>query len=204
MAHFFDSCASVLDPTGSVKISLVQGQEKRWDIAVQAKRSGLNLIKVHIFREEQYDGYVCKRNTRGQSFKNVHTKRHTASRMQSCSWEFSRQDSCFNGDLEALVKLVLDGTEAVVFTGSEPLTSLNEQSSTSDIVPLKSNPPNDTSSKDAVESLVSDVAKLEIKESPKTIRSQAPSDLKCPYCSKKLLSSRAYHQHVHMVYNSLI
>jgi hypothetical protein len=50
-----------MSPVGRVMITLVRGQEVRWDIAVQAKRSGLNLMRVSLFKEDAFEGYVCKR-----------------------------------------------------------------------------------------------------------------------------------------------
>jgi Domain of unknown function (DUF2431) len=186
MAHFFDSCAQVLSPNGRVKISVIDGQETRWDIGTQARRSGLNLVKCTRFREEMFEGYVCKRNKNSESFKNIHTKRHTSSEMRSCSWEFSREASCFDGYIAALTRKVLGGMEEVIFTGPVPIETKN-----------KSLQEPQTGKLDQISSMTNGMKSLKVDR--KSQKKVAPADLKCPQCSKILSCTRAWHQHVHMV-----
>ncbi|TPX47582.1 hypothetical protein SeMB42_g02098 [Synchytrium endobioticum] len=75
MAHFFKSCADVLAPNGHVCVSLVSGQEERWDLVGQANRAGLICLGSDEFIESEWPGYVVKRNTSGHSFKNTKTRR---------------------------------------------------------------------------------------------------------------------------------
>ncbi|KAJ3315896.1 hypothetical protein HDV04_000103 [Boothiomyces sp. JEL0838] len=93
MAHFFHSAASVLEPESIVQISLVQGQEVRWNVHTQAARSQLNIKSIELFNELQWPGYVVKRNKHGGSFKNVHTRRHVRTTMKSCVHTFGFGES---------------------------------------------------------------------------------------------------------------
>ena len=43
MAHFFHSAATALAPGGFISVSLVRGQETRWELVQQAARPGPNL-----------------------------------------------------------------------------------------------------------------------------------------------------------------
>lgn len=104
MAHFFHSAVSVLKDNGSIKLALVQGQEVRWNVFKQAKRSGLEIQEIEIFTESLFEGYVVKRNTRGGSFKNIKTKKHVRTGMQSCVFTFSRQPPKYS-ELEILNRL---------------------------------------------------------------------------------------------------
>jgi hypothetical protein len=88
MAHFFHSAKRALSSTGKIRVSLVQGQETRWNVFVQANRVGMNLEKVEIFDESLWPGYVVKRNKHGGSFKNIHTKKHVRTSMKSCVYTF--------------------------------------------------------------------------------------------------------------------
>lgn len=57
MAHFFNSVASVLHPeTSCVCVSLVEGQEERWDLVKEAARSNLGLRQVALFDETLWPG----------------------------------------------------------------------------------------------------------------------------------------------------
>lgn len=97
MAHFFNSAAAVLHPNGFVCLSLVEGQETRWNIISEAKRSNLILpLKsdalfkqaIEPFMERDWPGYVVKRNKNGQSFKNTKTLKHVGHFMRSFSYSF--------------------------------------------------------------------------------------------------------------------
>ncbi|KAH6562069.1 hypothetical protein BASA50_004197 [Batrachochytrium salamandrivorans] len=120
MAHFFHSVSQVLRPTsengstlppssslsssskksmhgrdksgGQVRVSLVQGQEVRWDLVRQAQRSHLVLESIAWFDESIWPGYVVKRNKHGGSFKNEHTRRHVHTAMKSCYFTFEFGD----------------------------------------------------------------------------------------------------------------
>ncbi|KAJ3276722.1 hypothetical protein HDV01_002775 [Terramyces sp. JEL0728] len=93
MAHFFHSAAQVLEPESAVQISLVQGQEVRWNVHAQAQRSHLNIKSIELFNELLWPGYVVKRNKHGGSFKNVHTRRHVRTWMKSCVHTFGFGES---------------------------------------------------------------------------------------------------------------
>lgn len=78
-----------LDPF--VCISLVRGQEISWKLTEQAQRANLQLTSStppSAFHERRFDGYVCKRNKTGASFKNAKTKRHVARDMTSFIYKF--------------------------------------------------------------------------------------------------------------------
>ena len=45
MAHFFHSVTRCLKPSGFASVSLVQGQDERWEITAQARKMGLALFK---------------------------------------------------------------------------------------------------------------------------------------------------------------
>lgn len=90
MAHFFASVVRVMAPDGFVSITLVQGQETRWDTDARAREAGLGRLETAVFQEDLFPGYVCKRNTTGQSFKNSSTVRHTGSQMRSHAHVFCR------------------------------------------------------------------------------------------------------------------
>ena len=77
MSHFFHSCAPALVPdAGFVAVSLVQGQEQRWDLVRESSRALLGHASFSPFIESDFPGYVCKRNKNGESFKNARTLRH--------------------------------------------------------------------------------------------------------------------------------
>lgn len=70
-------------------------QEIRWDIVAQAMRPGtdLSLSRCTKFHDEDFPGYVCKRNKNGQTFKNVRTRKHVGIDMSSFCYTFSRGDN---------------------------------------------------------------------------------------------------------------
>jgi Zn finger protein HypA/HybF involved in hydrogenase expression len=88
ISHFFHSAKQILSETGRIRVSLVQGQETRWNVFVQAERVGLHLETMEVFDELKWPGYVVKRNTHGGSFKNIHTKKHVRTPMKSCVYTF--------------------------------------------------------------------------------------------------------------------
>ncbi|KAI8855259.1 hypothetical protein BC829DRAFT_428848, partial [Chytridium lagenaria] len=93
MAHFFKSVSDVLrKPSdidgegpaemssrtgGCVVVSLVRGQETRWNLVQEAIRSDLGLTSESpfLFEEGDWEGYVVKRNKHGKSFKNENTRK---------------------------------------------------------------------------------------------------------------------------------
>lgn len=91
LAHFFRSATNALAPGGHVIVSLVRGQETRWGLVEQATRegTGMQLVQCAPFLDEDYPGYVCKRNKNGQTFKNSKTLRHVGVDMSSFSFTFA-------------------------------------------------------------------------------------------------------------------
>ncbi|KAI3652248.1 hypothetical protein MP228_003551 [Amoeboaphelidium protococcarum] len=91
------SCLYAFNPC--IIISLVSGQERRWhlvsDDAVTTTPQRLNLRLAEILPciESDYEGYICKRNKNGQSFKNQHTIKHTRQEMKSFTYRFTRNDA---------------------------------------------------------------------------------------------------------------
>jgi hypothetical protein len=86
--HFFKSALQVLDTRGRIVLSVVQGQETRWQVVEAAEKFGLSLLSLELFDEGEYPGYVVKRNQHGASFKNSKTKRHVGTMMKSFVFEF--------------------------------------------------------------------------------------------------------------------
>ncbi|KAI9003136.1 hypothetical protein BC832DRAFT_593219 [Gaertneriomyces semiglobifer] len=201
MAHFFQSVASVLNPNSplsSVCVSLVEGQETRWDIVAQGARANLGLKQIALFDETLWPGYVVKRNKHGGSFKNMHTKKHTQSDMKSHLFRF--------GFGQALID----------WTGLESAAiDRNILASKSKLIPEHGGG-RDVDSHDIGETLGEAVQKIQrtldstpcspntvkpMKSNRKSRRLAAiPADLVCPHCSKQLTSARGWTQHVHMVH----
>jgi hypothetical protein len=174
MAHFFDSAVSVLSPKGIVRLSLVQGQETRWNVFNQATRSLLNLQEITLFDELLWPGYVVKRNKHGGSFKNLHTKRHVRTIMKSCVYSFSRSAPLYS------VEQAKEKLES--FFGLEFDTTFDMKT---------------------LENVISDLtptASKKILLGKKSKRPDPPLDLKCVYCLKQMANPRSYHQHVHTVH----
>jgi hypothetical protein len=88
LAHFFYSCTQALSPTGIVHVTLVDGQDLKWEVIQQANRHNLFLQSCQLFDESRFDGYIPKRNKTPKSFKNRHTKQHHLSEMHSYTWTF--------------------------------------------------------------------------------------------------------------------
>eukprot|EP00039_Didymoeca_costata_P016129 m.284047 g.284047 ORF g.284047 m.284047 type:complete len:370 (+) comp16339_c3_seq12:1403-2512(+) len=94
MAHFFHSSARHLCDSGHVSVTLVEGQEERWDLVAQAKRPGIGLhsLKRRPFVDNIFPGYICKRNKNSQSFKNTKTKLHVQGQMNSYVYFFQKEE----------------------------------------------------------------------------------------------------------------
>lgn len=102
MAHFLQSSKEVLSgQLSSIIISLVEGQEIRWNLIPQAAALHLYLDGFQEFFEADFPGYQCKRNKNGQSFKNDHTKKHVGTLMRSFFYNFRLSpNSSPKGELE--------------------------------------------------------------------------------------------------------
>lgn len=92
LAHFFAAALIALREGGHVVLSLVEGQEKRWELIGQAARNGLEVVASEPFAACDFPGYECKRNTTGKSFKNLHSQRHVATKMRSWTYHLGRKD----------------------------------------------------------------------------------------------------------------
>ncbi|KAJ8326031.1 hypothetical protein O5D80_005666 [Batrachochytrium dendrobatidis] len=237
MAHFFDSVAQVLRhpkqglPTdkyngGHTRVSLVQGQEVRWDLVRQAQRSQLALESIAWFDESHWPGYIVKRNKHGGSFKNEHTRRHVQTEMKSCYFTFKFGDDGIDPEVFPAAHqqvLAMHGQATVSDSGHS--FCLN-QSNTAEqqnndvnvleaaICNLDLNHSIDNKTALVDNSTTSTVASVltrtttktncsvqPVKGSKKQLRqANVPSNLVCTYCCKQLTSLRAYTQHVHMVH----
>ncbi|KAI8826223.1 uncharacterized protein EV422DRAFT_515823 [Fimicolochytrium jonesii] len=197
MAHFFDSVASVLrrHPLASVCVSLVDGQETRWDVVAQAARSELRLNQVAMFDERLWPGYVVKRNKHGGSFKNGLTRRNHHSEMKSRLFRFGWGEGkvVWKGMEETSVDALLvpgldDGLEAPTETSQTNGTTTGPHPKppkpTLDITPSSPASTTPTSRHTAKQRRLALI----------------PASLTCPHCLKQLDTARGYTQHVHMVH----
>ncbi|KAJ3099485.1 hypothetical protein HDU96_010695 [Phlyctochytrium bullatum] len=247
MAHFFRSVADVLrqprfattdtdasdaarvplHPGGCVVVSLVRGQETRWNLVHEAIRSDLGLTRdsPFLFEESNWDGYVVKRNKHGRSFKNEQTRKHVGTDMRSHGFRFVFGRLGGNAAaVEAAEVPAVDESRGVILKPdvaqeliAEKLAATLKLSSKKAIeTPLESVPapaseksiPADQPSKEqpsqsgpTAESLSKPAPLKNPNISRKELRKSAvPADLKCPHCSKQLTSARAYQQHVHQVH----
>jgi hypothetical protein len=89
LIHFFNSSRQILAPDGVIKITLLRGQELRWEIVNVSNQMGFRLISMDYFDENSLKGYVSKRNMHGKSFKNKHTDR-TGKMMPSFIYQFAK------------------------------------------------------------------------------------------------------------------
>jgi len=91
LSHFFYSVSKVLKQDGMILLSLVKGQETRWNLREIALKAGFHLCRIQEFHETDWPGYIVKRNKCGKSFKNIKTLKHTQSKMKSFMYHFSMQ-----------------------------------------------------------------------------------------------------------------
>ncbi|KAJ3020257.1 hypothetical protein HKX48_001083 [Thoreauomyces humboldtii] len=200
MAHFFESVASVLStsPFACVCVSLVQGQETRWDIVAQAQRSNLGLSQVARFDETLWPGYQVKRNKHGGSFKNLHTRKHTGSEMNSHLFRFARGEPRVSW--EGMAATPIDRTLGEVVLAN-PLSVPTNIIRKGDRIAKENRDPQPGPLVMATATSWSPAAIKPSRSSAKSRRLAAvPADLVCPHCLKQLDSSRGYTQHVHMVH----
>ncbi|KAI8615847.1 hypothetical protein BC830DRAFT_1120807 [Chytriomyces sp. MP71] len=222
MAHFFDSVASVLNPrnpSSSVIVSLVSGQETRWDLVAQALRSNLHLStddSPFPFQESDWKGYVVKRNMHGKSFKNEATKKRMVDDMKSFGFRFVRSDpqaqaAAHESALAALAATGLGKLSLVqdkkkqkeqerqlstacpdAVTSADPIsTDYTVRTRTSVISTHLAGTPTDTSITTATTtSSTLPKTKALLNSLP------LPSPLACPFCAKPFSTPRAYKQHV--------
>ncbi|KAJ3101185.1 hypothetical protein HDU97_001597 [Phlyctochytrium planicorne] len=156
---------------GCVVVSLVRGQETRWNLVQEASRSGLGLTPdcPFLFEETDWDGYVVKRNKHGRSFKNEHTrKQYSASDMRSHGFRFRFGLS----------------VEAPLMEPDAALDKISEALAATVITPVPKTEKNAAAT----------ITAKDLKRGP------IPPDMKCPHCGKQLTSPRAYRQHVHQVH----
>ncbi|KAJ3317819.1 hypothetical protein HDU76_001041 [Blyttiomyces sp. JEL0837] len=197
MAHFCRSVAEVLRPlpTSAAVISLVQGQETRWDIIPQASRSNL-ILDSHDspfkFEESDWKGYVVKRNKHGRSFKNEHTKRvHGEMKSRGYRFVFGKGGFVdFDDKMEVLKDEIDEREDAMVNETAEKLKGLlvnEDKAATSATVNATSTP---TPPQQPYTPHPPPTNKLELKKFP------VPPDFKCPYCQKTMTGLRSYKQHV--------
>ncbi|KAJ3261275.1 hypothetical protein HDU77_000903 [Chytriomyces hyalinus] len=211
MAHFFDSVSAVLNPqnaAASVIVSLVSGQETRWDLVNQAVRSNLVLSVADspfVFTEDDWKGYVVKRNMHGKSFKNEATKKRMVDEMKSHGFRFVRPDASVQRRIQqqqdlhvaadlhkaAIQEVVAQHiAEAEVALAAKGLGALsleeiakekkNKKLTSTDPATLAPNTGN----------VQIPTTKLELNSFP------LPNPLACPYCHKQFPIERAYKQHV--------
>jgi hypothetical protein len=190
MAHFFHSASQVLLPTGKVIISLVQGQETRWDVVDQSKRIGFSLASVDPFVEDHFPGYICKRNKTGQSFKNQATRSHMRSEMPSFIYRF--QLGTVAVELPGIT--VEDPTEELTETFQQQLSLQDQTKAPRRVVTYSP-------------ALLKEHRSLKRSKNSKKQHANNPNALKsndtlyaCPMCSKQLPSLRAASQHYHMIH----
>eukprot|EP00127_Corallochytrium_limacisporum_P002686 Clim_evm122s134 gene=Clim_evmTU122s134 len=95
MAHFLVASRTALTESMNARIvlSLVDGQAERWNLRGQCARAKLVDERTpEHFATNGFPGYICKRNTTGQSFKNIKTREHMGSNMESRIMWFIRGD----------------------------------------------------------------------------------------------------------------
>lgn len=182
ITHLFHSANEVLAKNGAIIITLVSGQETRWELFSGVSRTGFVLMEKILFIENEWPGYVCRRNKTGESFKNTKTKlNHNNCEMQSYMYQFVRRAEMTDVNKKRHDRRCLN---------SEKCTPINDnvEKTPTSIKPVS----------------------IELKKcnSPQYIKKlkaveQVPKDLICTYCSKRLNSTRAYTQHVRAVHELL-
>eukprot|EP00051_Salpingoeca_urceolata_P014207 m.180348 g.180348 ORF g.180348 m.180348 type:complete len:492 (+) comp18013_c0_seq2:137-1612(+) len=170
LAHFFHSVRGQLAEGGTVSVSLVDGQEERWDLKQQAAKQGLRLVREVRFEVEQFDGYVCKRNTYGGSFKNFQTKKQHQSDMPSTEYSF-RMDTVE----AALGALAAAGAGAASNVADNPKTATDTSLGSAGKAARRATTP--------------------LPQGPSTSES-----LECEHCHKLFASKRGLRCHVHQVH----
>ncbi|KAJ3014269.1 UNVERIFIED_CONTAM: hypothetical protein HDU68_000359 [Siphonaria sp. JEL0065] len=192
MAHFFHSVSSVLNSantSSSVVVSLVSGQEIRWDLSGQASRSNLILSASDSpfpFTEQDWPGYVVKRNMHGKSFKNEATKKRMADEMKSFGFRFVRASDLEVGEVPA----VITTTEQLASKLGILTVASNGSVDPADTLVPKYLNPQPAVLIDAPTTTQIPTTKEELNKFP------LPDPLACPYCLKVFLQPRAYKQHV--------
>ncbi|KAJ3210486.1 hypothetical protein HDU67_005251 [Dinochytrium kinnereticum] len=195
MAHFFRSVSEVLrrpDPPaedgkvvqlgGCVVVSLVRGQETRWNLVQEASRSelGLTADAPFLFEEGDWDGYVVKRNKHGRSFKNEQTRKHVGTDMRSHGFRFRFGQAAVAVLEPQSAQDKISETLAATLTTTNSSPSVPQPSSIAVAAGAKK-PGNAITAKD-------------LKRGP------IPPDMKCQHCGRQLTSPRAYRQHVHQIH----
>ncbi|KAI9343569.1 hypothetical protein BDR26DRAFT_933099 [Obelidium mucronatum] len=196
MAHFFNSVSSVLNnqnPSSSVVVSLVLGQEIRWDLVGQASRSNLVLSPADspfAFIEQDWPGYVVKRNMHGKSFKNEATKKRMADEMKSFGFRFVRGSELEVGEVEVTTTQQLASKLGTTLVISPSTDGVIDPADT--LVPKYKNP-----QPAATISPPSSTTQQQIPTTKEELNKfPLPSPLACPYCLKAFPQTRAYKQHV--------
>ncbi|KAJ3280018.1 hypothetical protein HK104_000991 [Borealophlyctis nickersoniae] len=205
MAHFFQSVADVLSPTGCVCVSLVQGQETRWELVAQAARSNLGLAEVMAFDESYWPGYVVKRNKHGGSFKNSHTKQHVGTDMKSHMFRFRFGEARISA-ASLLDVDVVQGVDGVVEAPSDTTSNKKLDSPSSKASPRRSRKgpvPADLTCPHCRKTLTSargyhqHVHMVHIlKQFGETWRPDRPKSLSCPSCPRTFASESDRWQHI--------
>ena len=191
LAHFLNSATKRLNPESKLCISLVDGQETRWQLVEQAHRFNLELSQMMPLLESDFPGYICKRNNTGKSFKNEKTlKQHCNSSMNSFVYQFKYRDAAFATPLPAIDTLNL----------SERLKISNDEAHQIAKAELKTivqwNPLDDKKQK------------TQAKEQKHNRKQDGPSShvekrsvlYQCPDCTKTVPTMRGIRQHHHMIH----
>ncbi|KAI9345140.1 hypothetical protein DFJ73DRAFT_839476 [Zopfochytrium polystomum] len=209
MAHFFNSVAQVLRTLSNsaakapdmapnqadeskwlpcVVVSLVVGQEIRWDLVAQAARSNLILHEdsPFAFNQDDWPGYIAKRNKHGRSFKNAPTQRRHQHEMNSRGFRFIFGQEGFTTVADAasaaLSRLEIHDSKPAAVNTQQP-ASLSGQAVVRSVA-----------DHGATTSTPLPRTKKELRAMP------VPNDFGCPYCHKLMGSARAYLIHVLQVH----
>lgn len=119
LAHFFAAAEASLSPGGRIVLSLVEGQEQRWDLVAQAARRDLSVVAAVPFWASEFPGYECKRNTTGKSFKNLPSQRGVAAAMRSWTYHLGRTTE-FSPMPEVAVMPILSQAEKLDASACSP------------------------------------------------------------------------------------
>lgn len=188
MAHFFHSAAASLKPGGVVCVSLVRGQESRWNLEAEAARASLRPLKPLLFDDADYPGYVCKRNKNGESFKNTRTRKHVGTDMRSFTYRFvQEQPTSFTAGTAGGNGSNSGGDEAVAGVVTAAVDG-------SDAAGASSTPPNSTEAKPG--NPASPVAS----GSRAIDRAAVDLPFKCQHCPRSYSSLRGVKTHTRQVH----